>query len=119
MRYHYEKPELYTCNYASIYKCNHPVYDECTLYEVQNKGLAVIQQRFIKSSKMTFWGPIDEWLINDIYLNPKFHDYFNTHAKEPKNGLYPTVSVRQIMWAMRMKPMSREPWETYFDRKEI
>jgi len=27
--------------------------------------------------------------------------------------------VRQIMWALKMKPIKRERWETVFDRKEI
>lgn len=34
-------------------------------------------------------------------------------------GLYPTVTVRQMMWALKMKPMPKERWETVFDRKEI
>lgn len=119
MRYHYEKPELYTCNYATVYTCDHPVYNSCTLYESQNKGLAVIQQRYYPESKMTYWGPIDEWLVNELYLHPKFHDYFLERATKSQNGLFPTVTVRQIMWAFRMKPLPRERWETYFDRKEI
>lgn len=33
--------------------------------------------------------------------------------------LYPTVTIRQIMWALKLKPIPREQWETYFDRKYI
>lgn len=119
MRYHYEKPEVYTCNYASLYSCNHPVYNACTLYQSQNKGLGVVQQRYNTLSKETYWGPIDEWLVNEIYLHPKFNEYFAERAGKPVGNLYPTVTVRQIMWALRMKPLPRERWETYFDRKEI
>lgn len=39
--------------------------------------------------------------------------------KTLKDGLYPTVTVRQIMWALKMKPIPRERWETVFDRREI
>lgn len=62
MRYHYEKPKLYTTAYGSIYICNHPVYNSCTLFKEENKGLAVIQQRFDKHTKKTYWTEIDEWL---------------------------------------------------------
>ena len=30
-----------------------------------------------------------------------------------------TVTVRQIMWALRMKPLKKERWETVFDRSLI
>jgi len=31
----------------------------------------------------------------------------------------PTVTVRQIMWALKMKPIKKEKWETCFDRRDI
>ena len=34
-------------------------------------------------------------------------------------GLFPTVTVRQLMWALKMKPIAKECWETVFDRREI
>ena len=41
-----------------------------------------------------------------------FKDYFLEHAEhENAHKLYPTVTVRQIMWALRMKPLKREWWE--------
>ena len=46
MRYHYEKPTIYLSMYGKRYICNHPVYDSCTLFEIEDKGLAVIQQRY-------------------------------------------------------------------------
>lgn len=119
MRYHYEKPKLYSSMYGRIYRCNHPVYNECTVYLIKNKGLAVIQQRYDKSTKRTWWGKIDDYLVDDIYLNPHFKEFFDNRAKASDDGLYPTVSIRQIMWALKIKPLPREPWETYFDRKEI
>lgn len=119
MRYHYEKPDLYFSKYGTKYKCDHPLYDCCTLYLIRNNGLAVIQQRFDISTKKTWWDEIDPWLTDSLYLHPRFKKFFDSRASEPVNGLYPTVTIRQIMWALKMKPLTRERWETYFDRKDL
>lgn len=119
MRYHYQKPEYYTTRYGCVYICNHPVYDSCTLYSIGLNGLAVIQQRFDSESKITFWSEVDPWLVDTLYLHPLFREYFSKHCGRAINGLYPTVTVRQIMWGMKMKPLSKERWETVFDRKHI
>ena len=44
---------------------------------------------------------------------------FDKHFGEGKDGLHPTVTIRQIMWALKMKPIPRERWETCFDRRDI
>lgn len=119
MRYHYEKPDIYFSLYGRTYHCEHPVYDRCTLYQIDNKGLAVIQQRFDTDSKKTWWDEIDPWLTDVLYLHPGFKKFFNDRAGECTDGLYPTVTIRQIMWALKMKPIKRERWETCFDRKNI
>lgn len=119
LRYHYEKPTIYLSTYGDTYECDHPVYDRCTLFKMENKGLAVIQQRHDSDDKTTWWGEIDPWLTDTLYLHPKFKEYFDTRAGEPIDGLYPTVTIRQIMWALKLKPIPRERWETCFDRKEI
>jgi hypothetical protein len=119
MRYHYEKPAIYLSMYGSTYICDHPVYDKCTLFKMDDKGLAVIQQRFDEDSKSTRWGEIDAWLTDPLYLHPKFEEFFNERAGACTDGLYPTVTIRQIMWALKMKPIPRERWETCFDRKNI
>lgn len=120
MRYHSQQPEVYSNHYGKTYRCNHPVYDSCTLFKIDGYGLAVIQQYRREQTKATWWGPIYPWLADDIYLHPKFFDYFRERASKPdKDGLYPTVTVRQIMWSLRMKPLRRERWETVFDRKKI
>lgn len=59
MRYHYEKPTNYSTVYVTTYICDHPVYDSCTLYQVNDKGLAAIQQRFNNKTKSTYWSEID------------------------------------------------------------
>lgn len=119
MRYHYEQPTVYMTMYGDTYKCNHPVYDTCTLFKIGDKGLAVIQQRFDSANKQTWWGEIDPWLNDALYLHPKFKKYFDERAGESVDCLYPTVSIRQMMWALKMKPMPRERWETAFDRRVI
>ena len=119
MRYHYEKPSIFLSMYGQIYICNHPVYSSCTLYQMDGKGLAVIQQRYDANTKCTWWSEVDPWLTDDLYLHPKFKEFFNSRAGECSDGLYPTVTIRQLMWALKMKPIKRERWETCFDRKHI
>lgn len=119
MRYHYEKPAIYLSMYGDTYECNHPAYSKCTLFQIGSKGLAIIQQRFDKSSKKTWWGEIDPWLTDCLYLHPKFMELFEDRAGKCRDGLYPTITIRQIMWALKMKPLKKERWETTFDRRDI
>lgn len=119
MRYHYEKPDLYLSMYGSTYNCDHPVYNSCTLFQIEDRGLAIIQQRYDPISKKTYWGAIDPWLTDTLYLHPKFKSFFEDRAGTATDGIYPTVTIRQIMWALKMKPMKRERWETCFDRRDI
>lgn len=119
MRYHYEKPAAYLSMYGTTYECAHPVYDKCTLYSIRNRGLAVIQQRFDPVSKRTWWGEIDPWMTDALYLHPKFKEYFEQRSGSGTDGLYPTVTIRQIMWALKIKPLPKERWETCFDRRDI
>lgn len=119
MRYHYEKPTIYRSRYGTIYECDHSVYNNCTLFKTDSRGLAVIQQRYHPDPKSTYWTEIDPWLTDELYLHPKFKSYFDERAREPEGGLYPTVTIRQITWALKIKPIPRERWETCFDRREI
>lgn len=105
--------------YGSTYICDHPVYDRCTLFKMDGKGLSVIQQRYKKESKETWWGELDPWLTDELYLHPNFKNFFDERSGTATDGLYPTVTVRQIMWALKMKPIRRERWETCFDRRDI
>lgn len=119
MRYHYEKPDIYSSSYGLTHTCNHLVYDRCTLYLMDGKGLAIIQQRYEPETKKTWWSEIDPWLTDMLYLHPKFISFFEDRAGPGKDGIYPTVTIRQIMWAMKIKPLQRERWETCFDRRDI
>lgn len=119
MRYHYEKPELYSTIYGSIYECDHPIYDRCTLYRIKDRALGVIQQRYDPTSKHTYWSEIDPWLVDELYLHKNFEKFFDERAGKLENGLCPTVTIRQIMWGLKMKPLPRERWETCFDRRLV
>lgn len=119
MRYHHEKPTIYLSLYGTIYVCNHAVYDRCTLFQIEDRGIAVIQQRYDPDTKTTWWSEIDPWLTDILYLHPKFKEFFDSRSGECKDGLYPTVTIRQIMWALKLKPLPKERWETCFDRKDI
>lgn len=119
MRYHYEKPANFLSMYGETYICDHPVYNRCTLFQIQDKGLAVIQQRLNPNDKSTTWSEIDPWLTDALYLHPNFKEYFDSRAETATDGLYPTVTIRQIMWALKIKPIPKERWETCFDRRKI
>lgn len=119
MRYHFEEPQIYLSMYGRRYICNHPVYDCCTLFEIEEKGLAVIQQRFDSEAKATIWSEIDPCLTDALYLAPGFKEFFDRRAGLCTDGLYPTVTIRQIMWALKMKPLPKKRWETVFDRRDI
>lgn len=119
MRYHHEKPDIYLSRYGKTYVCDHPVYSRCTLFTIGDKGLAVIQQRYNSETKLTWWTEIDDWLTDSLYLHPGFKQFFDERAGKCNKGLYPTVTIRQIMWALKMKPLKRERWETCFDRRFI
>lgn len=102
-----------------VHICDHPAYSRCTLYLLGEEGLAVIQQKYDPLTKATFWQEVDGWLVDAIYLHARFSEYFNEHAGRPMNDIYPTVTLRQIMWALKMKPLKKEPWETVFDHCPI
>ena len=111
MRYYYEPPIEYSVTAAETYKCDHKLYSKCTLYLFGVKGLAVVQQRWSERMKVSWWGPIDPWLIDDIWNQEGFMTIFDKHADYPEFGVYPTVSIRWLMWQLRMKPIKREDWE--------
>ena len=62
----------------------------------------------------------DEWIVDKLYLNKHFRAYFEKFSGvKSEKGFYPTVTLRQIMWALKMKPIKRKVWETAFDHAPI
>lgn len=100
------------------YVCPHPLYDNATLYFKKDwedlKGLCIVQERFDPNTKISWWGPVDDKIANDILNNELFPKYFKDHAELPENGLYPTFNVRKVMWALKMRPMKLQEWEKRF-----
>lgn len=119
MRYHAEEPEYSVPVFGKVHICDHPVYSRCTLYRDGERGLAVIQQRYDLKTKHTYWTELDAWIANKLYLDPGFNRLFGSWAKPGANDIFPTLTIRQAMWLLRMKPLKREPWETLFDHKPI
>lgn len=93
MRYFYEKPAIYSTIYGSTYSCNHPVYDRCTLFKINSKGLAVIQQRYNPENKSTYWTEIDPWLIDELYLHERFEKFLTNVL-----GNVRTVSIQLLRY---------------------
>lgn len=110
MKYFYKYKKQKNSKYTA--HVDHPLYSSCSLYEKDGKGLAIVQQRFNPSMKVFFWGYVDPGLIDDIFSHEKFDKYFAEKGGECKDGLYPTVTVRQAMWALKMKPLEKTYWES-------
>ena len=78
-------------------------------------GLTVVQQRFDPESGICWWDEPDEWLSWAIFTNPGFNEWFRANAgRVSDGGLYPVFTIRQVMWALKMKPLKKEWWEEYF-----
>lgn len=108
MKYFYQKPEMTEQIYGETVILDHPVYKIGTLFLQNGKGLVITQRRFL--AKYVYWDALDPWLANDIYLHPKFRQFFEIHATEED---YPIFQVRKVMWSLRMKPLQKEFWEDY------
>lgn len=119
MRYFHEQGRDGRPFYGELYICNRPVYSKCTLYRENGLGLAVIQQRYDPKTKRTWWTEIDRDLWDYLYLADGFYEFFKKWAGPAEYGLFPTVTIRQIMWALKLKPLKKERWETVFDHKDI
>lgn len=91
----------------------HPLFSSATLFRKGEFGLLVIQKRFNNKLKVSFWGPIDPWLSNDIFEENGFDVVFNKLSGVKEDGLYPIIEVRKLMYELGMKPMKKEIWEKY------
>lgn len=54
-----------------------------------------------------------------MYLHPGFKDYFDKRSGSCTDELYPIVTVQQMMWALKIKPIQKERLETTFYRRDI
>lgn len=115
MRYFYKRT-AFEGHREDVYNCKHPRYNRCSLLKIANgKGLAIVQMRFNPITKYIWWSEVDPDLIRDIANHPDMGKYLIKNAEAPnENGLYPTINVRKVMWALRMKPLPRLEWENEF-----
>lgn len=115
MKYYY-KPSIDAKSGAGeTYICDHPLFSRATLFKSDNRGLLIVQEHYNKKTKARLWGPVVPWLSYDIYTNINFEKFFDKNATEAdENGLFPIFPIRKVMWALRMKPLQREAWESGF-----
>ena len=104
MKYYYEPPSEYVVTKGRTILTDDKLYSQCTLYEIDGKGLRVVQLRFNPKLKVFFYGPIDPWLVDDIFSQPGFSENLS-------EAPYKTAEVRSLMWKLRMKPLRKEWWE--------
>lgn len=116
MKTFYEKKIINSAPKGETYICDNPLFNSCTLFRLKDgRGIAVIQQRFNDSLKVTWWSAIDSYINADASGNRLLQPFLEKAARLPdENGYYPVVTVRQFMWALRMKPLKHEFWETKF-----
>lgn len=96
MRYHHKKPAIYLSMYGKIYICEHHAYNKCTLFKIDNKGLAVIQKRFIHRTKYTWWGEFDPWLTDSLYLHPNFKNSLTNELKNLQMIYIPRLQLYKL-----------------------
>ena len=111
MKYFYQKPELTVRVFGQPVPLDHSVYKSGTLYLEHDFGLIVTQKHFNSNTRECYWGSVDPWLANDIYLSKNFKKFFIENAADSD---YPIFELRKVMWKLRMKPLQKEPWEEYF-----
>jgi hypothetical protein len=103
---------------------------EAVFYTVQLNRVfdedVLLPYTLLTSSKLEFKTSVNKVItdsfaqtINGYTWAGQFKKFFDERAGECVNGLYPTASIRQIMWGLKMKPLPRERWETSFDRRDI
>lgn len=111
MKYYSEKPDICVPVFGESVDPEHPVYKRGTLYFEKGRGLIVTQQHFNPDTRECWWGAVDSWIANDIYTSKGFPAFFMRNATPTD---HPIFELRKIMWALRMKPLRKEPWEDYF-----
>ena len=90
------------------------MFNRCTLFELDDLGLIIIQEHFNEKIKARWWGAVDPWLAYDIFNNPNFGEFlYNNAAKCDENKLYPVFTVRKVMYALKMKPLKKAFWEEF------
>lgn len=93
-----------------IHPSDHPSFWAYTVFTDGERSIAAIQQFYNEQFRFTYWGPLQNSLADLILHNPNFEDYFEEHARRT----YAIQEVRKLMWALSMRPIPREKWETHW-----
>ena len=67
-----------------------------------------MQKHFDPVSRSMWWGSLDPWLACDIQKSENYKAFFERYAN-PEHSF--VISVRKLMWELRMKPPPKEFWE--------
>lgn len=111
MRYHREENKDISYSDARL---SHPLYSKSTVFKLDDIGLSVVRLHFNEKTRLFWWDAVDLFLAHEIATHPDFKKYLEKHGdKVDAKGFYPTVNVRKVMWALRMKPLKKEWWEKY------
>lgn len=113
MKY-YHTVQTHDKTFGRTISADNPFFSHCTVFEDDDKGIAVIKKTFYPAIKKVGYDGVNKNLATDIYLNENFKKFFEANAKPKKDGLYPVFELRKLMWALRMKPLKREEWEKIF-----
>ena len=112
MRYYTERPDGAKPHSIYFQRSSHPLYNSCRLCRISDEeGLAIVQLRFNPNLKVFWYDAPDSWIMDELLKHPGFSNYVFEHADECKDDVYPTVTVRQVMYALKMKPLKKEWWE--------
>lgn len=110
-----EEPDFGQYKNAVFYKCDHPLYNQCSLYLLPDgRGLAVVEKRWNARLKVSYWTAVRTDIVEEIFACGRFQRYLDRQAKQPQDGLYPTIPVRRVMWALGMPPLPKADWEKDF-----
>lgn len=99
---------------VQICQSDHPAYNTFTLFTDGNRGIGVIQQRYDPRTKTTWWGSLSQDNIFNILNSPFFEEWWDDVARVGSSNSFHVTELRKVMWALRMKPLPKEPWETKF-----
>ena len=113
MRYYTEKTKDAKVHAKYFCRLNHPLYNSCCLFETkEGTGLAIVQRYFNPKMKVYWYGAVESWIMDEVVKHDDFLPYIYKNSEEAILGVYPTVNIRQVMYALKMKPLKKEWWES-------
>jgi len=119
MKWYAEQCKDFAVNVFTLVGCSHLVYERCTVLFDEKKCVRIVQQHYNPETRHTWWAEVDPKLLSLICCQNKSYEWFNEKAVPLDSKVIPAYTIRQVMWALRVKPMPKLPWETSFDHSPI